>query len=227
MVSSKISLHAGNSSFSFSSCAFSTNICSLFIFNLLMNNNACCSLTLSSFDTLYWSAWRVLIGSATRLTLTSLIYARWLFASSICVCNDPSSNGMNMRSRVLSVSSKVALTCYRLAWILLTCPTLAWSCLIWICNSHRYFCMFPSSCWYWCLNYIHSSVTVLWTLSLISSKAPLVRTIGSMCTCLSNFCFLLSLEVFSLWCFVTLKGVLYSFPPLPSSSDPSLFAVCW
>lgn len=51
--------------------------------------------------------------------------------------------------------------------------------------------MLPNVSMYCCLKCCHKSVVLSHTLSPISSKSPSMRTIGSACTCLSNFFFFL------------------------------------
>jgi len=127
---------------------------------------------------------------------------------------DPSSNGIDLRPRVLTSSTTwlvpgVRLTCCMLACLMPTCIL-----LYWIYNSRRSFWMLPSICMYCCSNYCNTFMVVSRILSLISSRSPSFNTMGSPCD-LSDFFFFLVPPCSSLAHLFRINGVLYPSSPLP------------
>jgi len=163
-------VRASISSFSLRSWAFLKNICSFFILTLLITDTTCFSLIRSSSETPWWSTWRVWRGSMAKFIPMPLIFLSWAFSYFDSTRNVPCGKGMNLRSRVHSVSITLNLTCFRFAWTPLTCPTLAWILSVWICNSHISFWMIPSIYMYFSSNLVHNSIIVS---SMVSSKSPL------------------------------------------------------
>lgn len=152
-------------------------------------------------------------------------YTTW--SSSHFTCTNPSGKGMNLRSRVRSSSNTVLLPCARLTCTSLAFPTLFWIRRAWICSSRRSFWTLPSVYIYCCSNCYHNYVVISLTLSLISSRSPSLRTIGSMCICLSDLCLFRGPTVISILHFFNVNGVLFSSPLPPRCFDYSFSFVRW
>lgn len=108
-----------------------------------MRLKLCCSLVLNSSTTTVCSAWRVLLESTAFFSQIFLIVLRIIWSSMDFARMDMSSNGIVLRSRVLTSSTRLVLG-VRLTCSVLTCSVPTYILLDWICSSHRSFLTLPS-----------------------------------------------------------------------------------
>lgn len=159
--------------------------------------------------------------------LIPLIMLSRAWSSSVSAWTNPSSKGMTLRSRVLSISNSFSHPWARLTCTLPAFPTLTWNLPVWISSSCISFWTLPRICMYYCSNCCHSFVVVSLTLSAICSRSLSMRIIGSMRACLFDLWFFLGLAIICVIRFFNVKEVLCSSPLSPPCSDSSYSSVCW